>query len=128
MAKKRSRTKTKVKTRKISALPRQKGMNMMNIAYILALIGSIFVLVYSAILALGLTVLSFFVGGVAAILAVPGIICGLLMLIATGNLKKKPKSSAILLLVVSIIALIPAHLGGVLGIIAAILVLVETNK
>ncbi len=120
--------KRKIKTRTRRTKKIQKNPQMMKIAYVLALIGSIFVLVYSAILALGLTVLSFFIGGIAAILAVPGIVCGLLMLIATGNLKKKPKSSAILLLVASIIALIPAHLGGVLGIIAAILVLVEINK
>ena len=120
--------KRRVKTRTRRTKKIQKNPQMRKIAYVLALVGSIFVLVYSAILALGLTVLSFFIGGVAAILAVPGIVCGILMLIATNNLKTKPKKSAILLLVASTIALIPAHIGGVLGIIASILILIEVSK
>lgn len=109
----------------------------MKLAYTLALVGGIVTIVVSAIgflFAIGITFLTFFLGIIFAkvmmVFAVIGAICGILMLHATKRLKRNPKKSAVFLLVVSIIAMImsPLGIGGVLGIIAAIIVLAEITK
>ncbi len=131
------RKKRRVKASRKVKTVKKKKTSMMKVAYLIALIGGIVTLIASGIailFAFGITFLTVFLAAIFAkailTLAVIGAVCGILMLYAAKNLKRQPKKSAILLLIVGIIAMIvsPLGIGGILAIIAGIIILAETSR
>ncbi len=123
------RAKTKVKTKVKAKVVKAKAVSTIQSAYLLTITGAIITLVAGVLAALFVATLTFFLGGVGALASLPNIICGIVMLITTRTLRKNPRTSSIVLLVFSIIALITPPFGFIVGpiltLIASILILVK---
>ncbi len=120
------RVKVKVKARKAVRKP-----TTAQAVYTLSFAGGIIVLI-AGIIALffsGLFALIPIAGTLALLAALPNIVCGIVLLIATKAIRKNPRSAAIIILLFSIIALIfPPHgfiVGPLLSLIGSIVLLVR---
>lgn len=121
MAKKRkARVKGKVTVKTIEEKPIAKSV--VEAEHLLGLVGGILVIVAAVISAIAM---------IDIVYAIISLACGVLMLASVYSIKRKPRISAIFLLVLSIIALIlPPNgwlVGPILAIIGAIIVLVKSR-
>lgn len=112
---KKPTTRIPVPNKKINAVMQKKSFNTVQAAKILALSGGIITLLAGILAMLFASVLTLFMSGLGALIAVPNIIAGIVMLITVWTIKTKTQCSAIILLVASLIALVTPPMGFVVG-------------
>jgi len=135
MAKKRKVVRRKA-TKRIQAI-RQRGAVMpsktsfatVQAAKILSLTGGIITLLAGLLAVVFGAILTFFAAGIGAVFALPNILAGIAMLVIAGTIKTKPQTSAIVLLIAGIVALITPPFGFIVGpvlsLIGALVVLIR---